>query len=269
MAASENSSTEKTTVNNTISYKMKHIRYGELHEGTAVLVYVTEPFSKSSNTKADNQSKSNIPVLKLNTTKKFTTGIYPYSIMTSTFFPFENGNASLKISSSMQEWCGMSYMEMTNKKNYIFKLDSYFEGASFAEKKVEKTILEDDLWSLIRLNPELLPIGEQAVVPSLAFLRLRHKETKAYKAIISLKDTPDGGKEYKLEYPELNRSISISFAAEMPNAILGWEESYPSGYGAGQKMLTSTAELQKTVKTDYWNQNLNKHKAEWRGKLGL
>ncbi|MFT5261905.1 MAG: hypothetical protein ACI8YQ_000632 [Polaribacter sp.] len=250
------------------SYKLSQARYGELHEGTAVLVYVTEPFSKSSNTKADRNSDANISVLKLNTTKKFTTGIYPYSIMTSTFFPFENGYASVKISSSMQEWCGMTYIEMKNKKKYIFKLDSYFEGESFAEKMVEKKILEDDLWSLIRLNPELLPVGEQMVIPALSFLRLKHVAVKAYKATISLTETTKGRKEYKVEYPTLNRTITINFATEMPNAILAWEESHYSGYGAGKKILTSKAELMKTVKTDYWNQNGNKDK-EWREKLGL
>jgi len=211
------------------SYKLEQARYGDIHEGTAVLLYVTEPFSKESNTKADNHRDSNVPVLKLNSSKKFVTGIYPYSIMTSSFFPFENGDASLKIASSMQEWCGMTYMQMTNKGDLNFKVDSYFEGQSFENKKIEKQLLEDDLWTLIRLNPKNLPT---------------------------------------VAYPELSRSISIQFSESFPHAILGWEEEHYSGYGADKKLLTTKATLNKSVKADYWNKNLNQH-SEWRDKLGL
>ena len=69
------------------SYALSQARYGEVHKGKAVLVYVTEPFSPDKNTKADAPSDGNISVLKLNFMKKFNTGIYPYSMMTSIFFP--------------------------------------------------------------------------------------------------------------------------------------------------------------------------------------
>jgi len=168
------------------SYRLNQARYGEIHDGTAVLVFVTEPFSPQHNTKADAYSPNNIPVLKLNTTKKFNTGIYPYSMMTSTFLPFEGESSSLKISSSSQEWCGMSYIEMKNKNKYEFNLNSYFEGETVSDKKIEKEILEEDLWSLIRLNPETLPTGEHHIIPSMFSLRFMHREIKPYKASISI-----------------------------------------------------------------------------------
>ena len=62
------------------SYKLEQARYGELRNGKAVLIYVTEPFSADKQVKADQNAPSNISVLKLNSTKKFLTGIYPYSI---------------------------------------------------------------------------------------------------------------------------------------------------------------------------------------------
>ena len=250
------------------SYKLEQARYGDIHEGTAVLLYVTEPFSKESNTKADNHRDSNVPVLKLNSSKKFVTGIYPYSIMTSSFFPFENGDASLKIASSMQEWCGMTYMQMTNKGDLNFKVDSYFEGQSFENKKIEKQLLEDDLWTLIRLNPKNLPTGEQEIIPALSYMRYKHVALQAYKAIVSLDKTDETTNKYTIAYPELSRSISIQFSESFPHAILGWEEEHYSGYGADKKLLTTKATLNKSVKTDYWNKNLNQH-SEWRDKLGL
>ncbi len=249
------------------SFHLKQIRYGELHEGKAVLIYVTEPFSKKHNTKADDEDSSNIPVLKLNKTKKFNTGIYPYSMMNSSFFPVEGESNSLKITSSIQEWCGMTFLEMINEEKFNFNLNSYFEGASFKNKRIKKTLLEDDLWSLIRLNPELLPIGEHEIIPSLFFLNTMHKKLKTYKASISLKKSNEFT-SYQINYPNLNRKIVIHFTSEFPNTINGWSETYFSGYGANKKMLTTEAKLIKSLKTDYWNKNSNKDK-HWRKKLGL
>src|SRR5690606_11722530 len=62
------------------SYTLEQERYGEIREGTAVLIYVTEDFLPGAQVKADQPSETNIPVLKLNKTKNFITGIYPYSI---------------------------------------------------------------------------------------------------------------------------------------------------------------------------------------------
>ncbi len=251
------------------SYKLTQARYGETHEGTAVLVYVAEPFSKKANTKADDyKDPNNISVLKLNKTLKFNTGIYPYSLMTSTFFPLENENTSLKISSSLQEWCGMTYLEMKNETDFIFNFDSYFEGFTFKNRVVKKELLEDDLWTLLRLNPDLLPIGEQLMIPAMSFLRLRNREPTAHKVNITLQKDVEGISYYTLNYPELERELIIRYAAVFPYVITGWEETCYSGYGEEKKMQTSKAYLLKTIKTDYWNQNHNKD-TYWREKLAL
>lgn len=249
------------------SYKISQARYGEIHVGTEIFVYVTEPFSKKYNTKSDQNNADNIPVLKLNRTKKFTTGIYPYSIMTSTFFPFENNIHSTKITSSMQEWCGMTFMEMINNGDFTFNLDSYFEGQSYKNKTLDKTVLEDDIWSLIRLNPDQLPVGNIKMIPSFAYQRLTHKETKAYEVTLS-KVSDKETIEYSILYPELEKSLYITFEKEFPYKVLYWEETYASGYGSNRKMLTTKAELLETIKVDYWNKNSNKDKG-WRTKLKL
>lgn len=250
------------------SYTLSQARYGEIHEGTAVLVYVTEPFSKKANTKADYDNADNISVLKLNKTLKFNTGIYPYSLMTSTFFPLEKGNASLKITSSLQEWCGVTHLEMKNSTDFIFDFNSYYEGFTFKNKVVKKEVLEDDLWTLIRLNPELLPTGEQTIIPAMSFLRLRNRAPKTYKAIITLQKDNEGISHYTIKYPTLERELIIKYTSDFPYKILGWEDTHYSGYGDEKKMQTSRAELLKTIKTDYWNQNHNKD-THWRDKLAL
>jgi len=250
------------------SFQLKQARYGEIHEGTTTLVYVTEPFSKNSNTKADHPTPNNTPILKLNTTKKFTTGIYPYSMMNSTFFPVEGDSRSLKISSSIQEWCGMTYLEMKNNTEELnFSLHSYFEGESFKNKKVKQTLLEDDLWLLIRLNPDVLPIGKRKIIPSIFYLNSLHKDITPYEASISLKENPIVF-DYEINYPKLNRKITIQFENSFPNKILGWTETYSSGYGKSKKTLTTEATRINSIKTTYWNKNKNEDKY-LRDSLGL
>ncbi|CAM1344111.1 septum formation inhibitor Maf [Tenacibaculum amylolyticum] len=249
------------------SYQLNQIRYGEIHKGTAALIFVTEPFSKESNTKADYDNDKNIPVLKLNTTKKFNTGIYPYSMMNSTFFPFESESSSIKIASSMQEWCGMTFIEMKNKGDFLFSFNSYFEGNSFKDKKITKAILEDDLWSLIRLNPELLPAGKQRIIPGMFYLNLMHKDFKSYETVITSTINEDNT-IYNITYPELNRTLSIQYKTEFPHNILSWKETYISGYGTNKKTLTTEATLINSIKVDYWNKNQNKD-SYLRNTLGL
>jgi len=66
------------------SYELQQSRYGQLHQGHAVLIFVTEDFSRSKQVKLDgpgNAVDDKASVLKLNLTKKFNTGIYPYAMM--------------------------------------------------------------------------------------------------------------------------------------------------------------------------------------------
>lgn len=240
------------------SYDLEQGRYGEIKKGHAVNIFVTEPFSKKYNTKADQQNADNISVLKLNATLKFNTGIYPYSVMTSSFVPVKNPTSSLKISSSIQEWCGQDYMELANN-NDAFEMSnfSYFQGASFKNKKIDKDIvLEDDVWSKIRLTPNNLPQGSFKALPALVYFRFSHKKAKAYEVKASL---VKGDKEniYQLDYPELNRVLKITFENTFPYKILGWTEMYESGWGAKKKMLTTKATLKKTLNIAYWQKNSN------------
>ena len=128
------------------SYQLNQARYGELREGNAVLIYVTEPFLPKKQVKADNSSPENISVLKLNATKNFLTGIYPYSIMSSTFYPVYDNQHAVKTSLSVQEWCGHVFMQLNNKgKDYNLLARSYFESEGDVEVNLDKIWLEDEL----------------------------------------------------------------------------------------------------------------------------
>ena len=237
------------------SYKLEQARYGEIREGNAVLVFVTEDFLPKEQVKADNYSKENTPVLKLNATKKFNTGIYPYSIMQSTFYPVSNNRHALKISASVQEWCGHVYSQLNNRDTFEIKSHSYFQSEADQDFKLEKNSTENQLWTQLRINPESLPLGNITIIPSLEYIRLSHIQLKAYKAIASIETG-----NYTIYYPELNRTLKINFNTSFPYDILGWEETSKQGYGASAKTLTSKATKLKTLKSAYWGKNSNADK---------
>lgn len=248
------------------SYRLTQARYGELREGTAVTVFVTEPFSTRYFTKADEHQRGNVQVLKMNMTKNFTTGIYPYSLMTSTFYPMDGSGSSLKLSSSCQEWCGQTYVEMKNKGVLQFDIRSYFQGEN-QTGSIRDGFPEEDIWSCIKLHPEALPVGDLKVIPSMFYLRMTHAETRAYPCTATL---TKGEKQhsYRLFYPDLNRTLVIHFTPGFPRRIESWTETYPDGFGEHKKMLTTEASRIKTIKSAYWQQNANRF-LSLRDSLGL
>lgn len=242
------------------SYKLEQARYGEVHNGTAVTVFVTEDFSKSELVKLDDPSKAGedaVPVLKLNLTKKFNTGVYPYSMMTSVFTPVDRKTQpnTLKVTTSSQEWCGHTFTQLElADSNYNAQLHSYFESEGEQELSLEKTWLEDELWNLIRIAPKDLPTGEITVIPSTMFQRLKHTKLGVERANGFIKQDSLSS-TYTLTYPQLDRELIISFRTEFPHQITSWNESYVSGWGEKAQKLTTKATLIKSIKLDYWNKH--------------
>lgn len=242
------------------SYNLEQARYGAIHHGKAVLIFVTEDFSEKKQVKLDNPQEAGndaIKVMKLNAVKKFNTGIYPYSMMKSIFTPVNQQQYphSLKVTTSSQEWCGHTFTQLNlGGNNYDVLLRSYFESEGDQEFSVNAGLLEDEIWNIIRLNPDALPIGEIEIIPGTFYQRLSHKEIKVAKATASVENDGEN-KKYTLNYPEYDRMISIEFHAEFPYKILGWEETYRDGFGENAQMLTTKATLDETIKLDYWTHN--------------
>lgn len=245
------------------SYELKQARYGEVHEGYAVLIFVTEDFSENKQVKLDNPSAAGedaVKVLKLNFLKKFNTGIYRYSIMESVFTPvstdiFPN---SLKVTMSSQEWCGHAYTQMNLRNNeYNIESFSYFESEGDNKLSVEKAFLEDEIWNRIRLNPDELPTGMIRIIPNVIISRLLHTDLGIEDAIASLSESshPDNHMTYSLVFPETQREFTVKFEKKFPHRIISWKEKYKSGFGSSSKTLISTAKRKKTLFTDYWNKN--------------
>lgn len=235
------------------SYRLEQSRYGEPREGEAVLVFVTEDFLKSRQVKANNKSSNSTPVLKLNALKNFNTGIYPYSIMQSTFYPLEGNSHALKITASIQEWCGQVYMQLNKRSQYLIQSHSYFEEEADQSVSTPRVHLENEIWTQLRIDPNLLPTGEIRMIPSFEYIRLAHIEIRAYKATAEFYGEEDDF-VYRITYPYLNRSIAIHYDRNFPHSIEKWVETT----GRSGKENITTAIRMSSIKTDYWNKNSNK-----------
>jgi hypothetical protein len=231
------------------SYKLSQERYGELHEGTAVLIFVTEDFLPEIEVKANQSSETTVPMLKMNQVKKFTTGIYPYSVMTSTFNAVNQANHALKVSHSVQEWCGHVYMQLNNRKSFEITSHSYFEGEGDESYSLPKTWLENELFNLIRIHPEELPSGEINIIPSFEYSRMSHNKLSSQTAMASMQQG-DSISIYALTYPDLKRELVIYFNSRFPYEIERWEETHGNG-------LKSTAEKLRRIRSAYWTQHSN------------
>ena len=249
------------------SYKLSQARYGEIHEGNSVMIFVTEQFLPKKQVKADSYSKENTPVLKLNTTKNYLTGIYPYSIMSSVFTPIQSNSKAIKTTFSAQEWCGQTYIQLNNRNSYEVESHSYFERNGDLELKLDKDYLENDIWTAIRISPSTLPLGKLKMIPSLEFFGMQHQEVKAYDATATL-ETKENLNLYTIDYPELGRTLTIKYTKEFPYVIEGWEEVYASRFLPKGTSLTSTAERMKSIRSDYWTKNKAKDTV-LRKELGL
>jgi hypothetical protein len=176
-------------------------------------------------------------------------------MINSSFFPFEDGQHALKVATSVQEWCGHVYMELRNTDKFKVDVNSYFEGERVSGLELPKTLLEDDIWAKIRLQPDNLPTGELDIIPSFFYLRLKHVKAGAYKANATV-TTTDSLSTYTLNYPELKRSLTINYQTAFPHRIMNWEETHPKGFGSSE-LITTSGTLIKSIRSDYWRRNSN------------
>ena len=256
------------------SYTLQQSRYGEVHNGEAVLIFVTEDFSGQKQVKLDDPEKAGkdaIKVLKMNALRKFNTGVYPYTVMTSTFSPLDQERypRSLKITTSVQEWCGHAFVQMNYLDDqYRVQQYSYFETEGDRISYINSAISEDEIWATIRLNPDDLPTGEITIIPGTLYQRFAHIPWKSVQATALLMPVlmRDDLMEYKLVYhPGLNRILSIQFKRKFPYEIESWKEIEIDD---NDKELTTVGTLNKRIMLDYWTKN-SRLDIKLRNELGL
>lgn len=244
-------------------YKLEQAHYGDTYPGEAVLIFVTEDFLTKAQVKRESEtSDESTPVLKLNASRKFVTGIYDYSLFTSVFTPTQTDqfHRTLKVTTSVQDWCGQTFQQINSRRNaYQVTSRSYFQAEADEDYTVKTAMLEDEIWNRIRLHPQSLPQGEVRMIPGTATARLRHQrldpinakgELKAYQGgDFTASQAGDSLLSYTLTYPD--RRLHIVFEQAFPYLIVGWEETYQNR----SRQLTTRAIRTRTMQTDYWTKN--------------
>jgi hypothetical protein len=246
-------------------YELEQERYGEIRQGEAMLVYVIEPFLPETQVKYEGHPATDRheSVLKLNLTRKFHTGIYPYSMMTSVFSPLSDpGGHPYKITQTSQEWCGQTFTQVNNRGDHFdVRSFSYFQDEGDERFRTAPSLTEDELWMRVRLDPSSLPTGTVSVIPRLDHQRMRHTGFRAETATARVRRFDDSGSsavivlEYELRYTELPRVLRLRFEESFPHRIVGWEEELRKGEGDTAVVLTTRARLTNDMMSDYWNRN--------------
>ncbi len=251
-------------------YTLVFPRYGELRKGSAVTIFVTEPFSNRVRVKADpgNHPEQDVfPVMKLNLVQDFSTGIYDYNLMTSAFVALEPVNqqprgALTKVGFSSQEWCGLLHAQYVFNPDAVdYTLHSYFDSEADQRKNLpldHAAFSEDGL--LIWARGLMLPIvqpGEQKKQPMLMGLqtsRLEHESPKWQEVTLSRSDAtekitvPAGEFEVRKATAAIEAGRTWTFEVETapPHRIIRWSTS------DGQ-----VAEMTGSERLKYWQMNGN------------
>ena len=244
-------------------YELDQSRYGYQHPGHAEFIFVTEPFLTQQQVKNETGGQPSTDVLKLNALRTFNTGIYSYRTMTSTFQPIDliRFPRALKTTTSVQDWCGQSFQQINRKHTgWQVELRSYFENEGDQNSELDESWLEDALWVRVRLDPQKLPTGSIQVIPGAVTTRFDHQPIRPYQAFATV--TQDSAyTTYKLHYPELQKSLTITFDSKFPHIIRAWEETSPGG--------ATKAELtHRIMNSEYWSENQPGNR-QLRRQLGL
>lgn len=245
-------------------YELQQNRYKDVHPGEHIMIFVTEDFLTDQQVKNEGYGRANsTPVLKNNQLRKFTTGLYDYSIMTSVFTPTKVNEFPYteKVTTSAQDWCGHAFMQINKKDEggYQMHLHSYFEQEADQVKNIPDAILEDELFNRIRMNPDGLPEGSIRIYPGTLFARLAHKRFQPVEATAGMTDyvgeefQGTALKVYQLYFPSFQRTLEIIFEQAAPHRIEGWIESNPSAFDG--QIRRSIAKRTSTEWIDYWSKN--------------
>lgn len=262
-------------------YKLTQSRYGEPRQGDAMMIFVSEPFSRSRHVKLDDwqhAGSDRIDVLKLIATRNFLTGIYPYSLMLSTFTPVDlaQGPQTLKTSMTAQEWCGHTFSQLNLRDGHYEAVRySYFESdGGDTRARLPVAILEDEIPARIRLAPGKLPTGAFNIIPGGFIARLTHAPLKVEPAAGSYFEPeaarfdPSKIRGYRLTFrtgTDRERVLEYFFEKAFPHAIVAWEDTCAESGGI---RLTTRGERTQVMLLDYWKHQANANR-ELRRQLGL
>lgn len=260
-------------------YALRFLRYGEPRDGRLVLIFVTEDLSDSARVKADpgRHPLSDVyPVLKLNALRKFQTGIYDYSTMTSVFVRIDTsrpgGGPLRKISFSSQEWCGQVYHQLLPlpAARLASTSHSYFDGEADEQQTLEwpdGTLGEDELPVRLRSypgQPDLLAPGERRTLKlgaSLLRVRLLHQPFAIGEATIERQAHRETWKTPAGTFAVFTYAISVAYPGHRDRATFHLEAAPPHRLVHYRWESGEEATLLGSARLPYWQLNKNGQEA--------
>ncbi|MFZ5628001.1 MAG: hypothetical protein ACOY5B_02660 [Spirochaetota bacterium] len=260
------------------SYDLTQARYGNLNHGQMVLIMVSEPFRTDKQVKSElHPGLNDTTIMKAQTVRKFITGIYDYTMTTTSFKPLGIDDKALKINATSTEWCGQTFQQFNLKSGaYDVQSRSYFESEADENFTIGDAISEDEIWQRVRMAPDLLPRGPIKLIPSLVSSRLRHRKPAIETVTAEL--TEYSGKAakakdlrtYRLTYAagsKEERTVEFVFERKFPHRIVEFNEEYLDGF-SNPRRLRTTAVYKRQLKLDYWRTHDPEH-VGLRKELGL
>lgn len=258
------------------AYALTQPRYGQQRQGELVLIYVAETFTAAQRVKSDGGHKDEYPVLKLNQSRHFQTGIYDYRTMSSAWARLDGRlprGLAPKLTLSVQEWCGHVWSQLlVDPPSMRWIEHSYFDGSGDRELKLparDDGVMADLLPILLRgFLGELVPPGGSITVPYLPSLldaRLDHVEPAWTEATIHRAERTTYLERSTGSYYAETWTVAVKgghtttwfVQASDPHLILGWLRS-----DGEEAVLTGT------LREVYWKEHDPGDEA-LRAKLGL
>lgn len=229
-------------------YELIQNRYGQERRGEAVMVFVTEDFIQSTQVKKERPTTEPVePVLKLNLMKRFITGMYDYSMMTSVFTSLKTEGPALKITQSVQDWCGQQFSQMNRRNGQMqYQIRSYFQEPADIDKALMSVLSEEDLLLQLRIDPAKIDTGQVQMMVSLEDYRLHHLDLEAQTATIRKSDS-SANHQISISYRTIPRTVEIEYQATAPYRIERMRITHRGN--------TSTLTRTKTMMSPYWNKN--------------
>lgn len=243
------------------TYALTQPRYGQERQGEAILVFVTETFADDVLVKSDGGHDVEYSVLKLNEVRDFTTGIYDYNVMTSSFLRVDGGSlwgVPVKTSFSMQEWCGHVYEQLLVRGDTIERTShSYFDGEADRATTLDvpaAAVFADALPILVRglvgTPSGVLPVQ---ILDRSMDARFKHVPGSFRSATVAWGQTetvavPFGSFETHRVEVDRESGVDVTYWVESdaPHRIVQWARS------DGE-----TGTLVGSTRTSYWNQHRN------------
>ncbi len=246
-------------------YRLQTPRYGEIRDGKATLVFVTETFTHGQRVKSDGGHPDEYPVLKLNLVRDFQTGIYDYNVMTSSFHRLDGVAAAgepVKVSMSMQEWCGHVYEQLVPEGEALtWTSHSYFDGEADQRRDLgrrREAIALDALPVMVRglLGPVVEP-GEsitRAALPTLVEGRLRHVRPEWTELTLSRASEPE-----QVEVPAGTFQVDVYESVVTGGVATTWyvERAWPHRLVKWRSSHGEIAEMLGSERLAYWQEHNN------------